>query len=555
MIKRTNRRIVCTWLVVISLFIIFPLGLTPRGGKGKVKNMIIFMFDGQGLGGITGTRWYKGQPLAIDRMNAVLCSNPTVNTIITDSAAAATAFATGHKTAVGHLAVLATTPVTNEGVTPVPEDKRGTPVASLLEGAKFKGKATGLIATAFMQDASPAAFSAHTSSRSNYEAIAEQQVYQDIDVVLGSGSALLLPEKSQGLREDGEDLVEVLKQNGYDYITTRADLLKSAAKKLWGMFAPLSLAFELDRRQLHPDQPSLAEMTGKALEILSKNPKGFFLFVEASQVDWAGHFNSPLGVIGDTLALDEAVTVAQEFAKTHKKTQILVFADHETGGMTIGNNDTDETDTELTKDMVFGPLKKAKLTGNGIQQMLGKDPSREKIIETVGQYYGITDLTEAEIEAIAKCSGRCKLMTILGPMMSKRTRIGWTTHGHVANDILCFYDGPLQPKGHIDNTQIALMSAQAMGFRLEEISEKLFVDAEKALTALGAVVTIDETDAKNPILAAQKGNISIHIPFYKNILTIGTQEYHMPGVAVFVPESRKLFIPQEAIDLARKNIK
>jgi alkaline phosphatase len=555
-IKKTSKIILCA--VVLSLLSVFPphLAAGDTGVKdAKVKNVIVLMFDGQGLGAVTSSRWYKGGPLAIDGMNAAFCSVHTVNSIITDSAASATAFATGHKTAVGHLAVLSTVPVTNQGVPPVPEEKYGSPVATLLEGAKFKGKSTGLIATSFIQHASPAGYSSHTISRSDYEKIAEHQVYLDIDVVLGGGQALLLPEGPDGTRKDGENLVEVLKKKGYEYITNREELMKSGSKKLWGMFSVFQMAYELDRRQLYPEQPSLAEMTKKAIEILSRNPEGFFLFVEASLVDWAAHFNSPVGVIGDMLALDDAAAVALEFAKKNGDTQVFVFSDHDTGGMTIGCQDTDEIDVKLTKEMVFGPLKKAKLTGAGITKMLGKDPTPEKIIEIVGTYYGITDLTEDEIKEIANRKGRTPLMNILGPMLSKRAYIGWTTHGHLGNDVPVFYYGPARLPGHIDNTGIARKCAQLMGFDLEEITEKLFVDAETAFTRLGAAVSIDETDKKNPVLIAKKAKTTIRIPFHKNIFYIGTTVHQMPGIAVFNPKAKKLYIPEAAIELVKSTLK
>jgi len=555
--KHIKNKII-VYVVMLSLLAVFPPSLAAGDKDVKdpgVKNVIVLMFDGQGIGAVTAARWYKGEPLAIDGMNAAFCSVYTVNTIVSDSAASATALATGHKTGVGHLGVLSTVPVTNPGIPPVPEEKYGSPVANLLEGAKFKGKSTGLIATAFIQHASPAGYSAHTLSRSDYEVIAEHQVYQDMDVVLGGGSALLLPAGPDGSRKDGENLVEVLKKKDYEYVTNREELIKSGSKKLWGMFSIFQMAYELDRRQLYPDQPSLAEMTKKAIEILSRSPKGFFLFVEASMVDWASHFNSPVGVIGEMLALDDAVAVALEFAKKNGDTQVFVFSDHDTGGMTIGCWDTDETDVELTKEMVFGPLKKAKLTGSGITVKLGKDPAPEKIIEIIGEYYGITDLTDDEIKKIANRGRRTSLMSILGPMISKRAYIGWTTHGHIGNDVPVFYYGPARLPGHIDNTGIARKCAQLMGFDLEEVTEKLFVDAETAFVQMGATVKIDKTDEKNPVLVAKKRKTTIRIPFHKNILYIGAAVHQMPGIAVFNPKTQKLYIPRAAIELVESTLK
>lgn len=550
-------------LVTTLIFIVLTSLMSPvcRGVEGAgsaheaaVKNVIIIVYDGQGTGGITCARWYQGKPLALDEMAAGLCSTYMGDSIITGSAAAATAFATGHKTNTGHISVLSTTPVIIDGVSAPPEEKKGLPVATLLEGAKLMGKSTGIIATSFIQHATPACFSSHTSNRSNYEIIAEQQVYIGIDVVLGGGSKLLKPESDGGFREDGENLVEVLKKNHYDYVTTRDQLLKTNASKIWGMFAELSLAYEFDRRELHPEQPSLAEMTQKAIDVLSKNPAGFFLFVEASKVDWASHANDPVGVISDMLALDQSAAVALDFAHRRGDTLVLVFPDHDTGGMTIGSSDTNSIYKKVTKEMVFAPLQKARLTGEGVQKVLAEssDKSEKRIREIVSEYYGITDLSEAEVKDILNCTGRCQLNTILGPMISKRAYIGWSTKGHVGNDVPFHSYGPNRPTGHFDNTDIAKICAQRLGFNLEDISAKLFIDSQKAFTNFGAHVRIDETDVKNLVLVAKKGSVTVHIPFHKNILKINSTEHRMPGLAIFVPETGQLFIPKSSIELVKK---
>ncbi|MCP4157658.1 MAG: alkaline phosphatase [bacterium] len=524
---------------------------TCRKNK-KVKNVILLMYDGQSNGAITCARWYKGKPLAIDRLNSVLCSTYMADSIISGSSAAATAFATGHKTATQHLAVLATTPVTIEGVPQVPEDKKGMPVATLLEGAKSVGKATGLIATAFIQHASTACFSAHSHNRRDFQNIARQQVYLGMDVVLGGGSGVLKPEGPDGIRKDGENLVEVLKTKGYDYVTTREQLLKTNSKKLWGMFAVFQMGYDLDRELLYPDEPSLAEMTGKAIEILEKNPEGFFLFVEGSQVDWASHKNAPAEVITDMVAFDKAVAVALDYAEKHGDTQVFVFSDHDNGGFSIGNYDTDEIDDTITKEMVFGPIKKVKLSGRGIQETLGENRTKEKIVEVVAKYYGLTDLSEKEIEELVNCKGRCSLLSKLAPMLSKRTYIGWTTHAHVGNDVPLFYYGPVEPLGHKDNTDIAIMCSKMMGFHLNEVTEKLFVDAKKAFAKMGAEVRIDETRKHNPEMVAEKNKITVRIPFGKNILRIDKKEHIMPGVAIFISKTGKLYIPRQAVEEVKK---
>jgi len=560
--KNMRKHIVLSLLLLAAGFAsIVLIGLSIPGCSGakgvkesKVKNVIMMVYDGQSTGAITCARWYKGQALAMDEMAAGLCSTYMGDSIITDSAPAATAFATGHKSNNGHISVLPVTPVITPGARVPAEEQKGMPVATLLEGARQIGKATGIIATAFIQHATPACFSAHISNRSNYEVIAEQQVHMGINVVLGGGDKFLRTTVDGGFREDGEDLIKVVKENHYEYITTRDQLLNSKAVKIWGMFAGVDMAYDLDRRHLHPEQPSLPEMVQKAIEVLSKNPQGFFLFVESSKTDWAAHANDPVGVIGEMLALDDAVAVALNFARTHPDTLIVLFPDHDTGGMTIGSKESNDIYEEITKEMVFTLLKRAKLTGKGVEEILAKsaDRSTKRIREVVFKYYGIGDLTDEEVRVIANCTGNCSLSGILGPMISKRTYIGWSTAGHTGNDVPFHSYGPERPTGHFDNTDIAKICAQRMGFNLEDISAELFIDAQEAFTGFGAAVRIDKTDVKNPVLAAQKGAVTVRIPFHKNILYIDSIRYQMPGIAVFNPNNNKLYIPKASVELVKE---
>ncbi len=344
-------------------------------GPGQ-KNVIVLMTDGNGAAHTTITRRYKGAPLALDRMFYSQMRTYSVDSLITDSAPAATAFATGYKTNDKYIGVYPSE-VTLPGLPPLKEEWKYRPLATILEAAKASGKSVGLVATSNIQHASPAAYSAHVRERNDYNEIAEQQVYLDIDVVFGGGKQYLIPADRGGKRKDGEDLIRVLKERGYAFIETRDQLLNlpKATRRVWGMFAEMDLAYEFDRPYLAPSQPSLAEMTQKAIEILSQNPKGFFLFVEASKVDWASHANDPIGVISDLLAFDGAVASALDFAQARPRTLVLAFSDHGNGGMSLGSNKTDKAYSKLPLGALVDPLKKAKLTGEGVEAKLGDDLS------------------------------------------------------------------------------------------------------------------------------------------------------------------------------------
>jgi alkaline phosphatase len=356
-----------TFVLIVALLASAFLVATPAEAEsGAVKNVIILVGDGMGSAHTTLARWHKGSPLALDEMVSGAVRTYSAESLITDSAPAATAFATGFKSNDKMIGILPSV-VAVPGLAPVSPEDHYKPVATLLEGAKLLGKATGLIATSNVQHATPAAFTSHWHDRNDYNEIAKQQVYQQIDVVLGGGKKYLLPKELGGTRQDGLNLLEELKDMGYKIVTNTEELLQVKADKLWGLFADDAMAHDFDRDPAQ--EPSLAQMTQKAIEILSKDPDGFFLFVEGSQIDWASHANDPIGVISDTLAFDEAVKVALDFAKRDGQTLVVAFSDHGNGGMSIGNKASDHTYTKLSYAQVIEPLRKARLTGKRLDPL------------------------------------------------------------------------------------------------------------------------------------------------------------------------------------------
>ncbi|WP_245867419.1 Alkaline phosphatase 4 [Sporomusa silvacetica DSM 10669] len=537
-----------SWLMV-ALFVAAILPFSVSAAQAPVQNVIIVMTDGTSSTHTTIARWYKGAPLSLDEILVGGVRTYGAESIITDSAPAATAFATGYKTSDKFIGILPDK-ITTPGVAPIEETLKTKPVPSVLEGAKLAGKATGLVATSNIQHASPAGYSAHWPDRNNYNEIAKQQVYQDIDVVLSGGKKYLLPKEQGGERVDGENLIAALNAKGYEIVETRDAMNKFTGKKLWGLFAPDAMAYDIDRQQLAPTEPSLVEMTKKAIEILSKNKNGFFLFVEASKVDWASHANDPKGVVSDVLAYDAAIQAALDFAKKDGHTLVLAFADHGNGGMSIGSKATDATYSKTRIESLLQPLKKAVLTGEGIERVLHGNREESTIHQVMSQYYGIDDLTADETKAIqnAKIGS---MNSVVGPMLSRRSIIGWTTTGHSGEDLFFYAYGPNHPVGLIENTDIARISAKALGFDLKEVDNKLFVEAGQAFKAIGASVSLDDTDQENKVLIVKKGFKKAEIPISKNIIKISEKSYEMNGIAVIMPRTGKVYIPQQAVELAK----
>jgi alkaline phosphatase len=315
-------------LVLILCFLV--LDLTASRG---VKNIIFIVPDGMGLADVTATRIYKyglgRERLSFEMLERIgYQSTYSRDSVVTDSAAAASAWACGQKFKNGEISI---------------HEETGESPQTILELAKAKGRSTGLVATSTITHATPAAFGAHVKSRNCENEIARQYIHKTgVDVILGGGK-LRFNSENQDKCGAGGDFISEAQTKGYTVVYTKDELLKvQNTKNLLGLFSEGPLASGPKRAGddiIKTREPTLAEMTGAALKILEKNGKGFFLLVEASQVDWANHANNQEYQIAEILALDEAVGVVLDWVNAKKerksKTLIIVVPDHETGGFAI----------------------------------------------------------------------------------------------------------------------------------------------------------------------------------------------------------------------------
>ncbi len=299
----------------ISLIYILNTGYSQD--TSSVRNIILFIGDGMGIDQVSVARIQHlgadGQ-LVLDRLPVTgLVKTHSIDNLITDSAAGATALASGFKTRNGMVGVL-------------PDSGA---VLTLLEAAHHRGMSTGLVVTSSITHATPACFASHVASRENHEEIARQLLNEQVDVLLGGGKRYFLSSGTPGsVRKDTLDLIKMAKNSGYTYLETRAQFLATGSEKLLGLFA-------WDGFENKPSEPTMSEMTEKSLQILSRNDTGFFLMVEGSQIDWGGHNNDLAYMIRELLAFDQAVQTGVKFAEKNRNTLIVVTADHETGGLDI----------------------------------------------------------------------------------------------------------------------------------------------------------------------------------------------------------------------------
>ena len=273
--------------------------------SGEVRNIILMIGDGMGIGQITAAEIKNGEEeLVITSLPyQSLVTTYSISGYVTDSAASATALATGYKTMNGMISM------TRDGKKP----------ETVVEAAEADGMSTGIVTNTRVTHATPACFMAHIDSRNKEFEIADQILISGVDVVLGGGSAYF----------DSSDPSTAC----YTLVTTTADLLEFKSGKLLGLFSDGYMSYDISR---DPEvEPSLSEMTEKTIHLLSDDPDGFFLMVEGGRIDHACHANDLDNTVRETLSFDLAVLEALEYASKRNDTLVIVTADHETGGLSI----------------------------------------------------------------------------------------------------------------------------------------------------------------------------------------------------------------------------
>ncbi|MDY3947636.1 MAG: alkaline phosphatase [Ezakiella sp.] len=538
-------------LLVIAMLFTFAIPSFAEEAKTEekaenaiIKNVIIMIPDGMGVEGYTLARWFAPEgKFHLDDIATGFVRTNNADTPLADSAPAATAMATGYKSNTPYIGVYPAK-AGMPGTEGFDEAKADMPLATLLEAAERTGRSTGIVSTSNVNHATPAAFSSHHPSRKELDTLIEQQIYQNMEVVLGAGSNYLEADK----RKDGEDLLSEVKALGYDYFTTRDELLASKGEKIFGMFQGGAMNYDLDRDE--KTEPSLEDMTRKAIEVLSKNEEGFFLVVEGSEIDWAAHANDPVGLVTDILAYDKAVKVALDFAKTNSDTVIISAADHCTGGPTMGNFATSGSYYKTPLENFIKIIKNAKKTGFGAGNELNKD--RSNIAEIMNKYFGINDLTAGEIKHIKETEDP---QQGIGQVISERSFIGWTSNGHVGGDtgLYCYSSNPtVAPlSGTVFNHEIAKYVEKIMGVDLDALTEKLFIVARPALEAKGAKVEWKNVggDKPNHELIATKDGKTYRFPVNKNYAYVGEEKVTFDGLTVF--NGKAAYLPQSAINLVK----
>jgi len=476
--------LLCLIISFTTIFYIQADVLAAASAKGKdpkAKYVFLFIGDGMGQAQVNLTQAYMAaiedkpgfKELTFTTFpNTGFVSTFANNRLITCSAAAGTALATGHKTNIDRISM----------------DPEGKVIyETIAEKAKDAGYKVGIITSVSIDHATPAVFYAHQPDRDMYFEIGVELTQSDFDFFAGGG--FKIPEDTL----DGKlvNLVELAKENGYTVTGTRADFEKlglGSGKTLVQsprMAGEATMPYYLD---MDPVDLTLADYTDKAIDVLA-NKKGFFMMVESGKIDWACHSNDAAAAIQEVAILDMAVQHAYEFYQEHPdETLIIVTADHETGGLSIGARKTKyDTNIELLKYQLSSVEELNKIV-NQFRENRAGSPDEEftrmmKIMETeigLNSMKYNTLLEDEEVSNLRKIFNESvygtgaeegtygdygAFIAAAISLMAEKAGIGWTTGSHTAVSVPLYAIGAGADRfsGYLDNTDIPKIIGEMMG--------------------------------------------------------------------------------------------
>ncbi|PKM20583.1 MAG: alkaline phosphatase [Gammaproteobacteria bacterium HGW-Gammaproteobacteria-15] len=410
--------------------------LAPAVALAAPKNIIYMIGDGMGPAYLAGYRYFSDDKATAEVENTIFdelwlgmaSTYPDDDTYVTDSAAGATALATGFKSYNGAISV----------------NRQHIPIGTMMQLAKKLGKANGIVASSQVNHATPASFLAHNKSRRNYNEIADMYLDYRInnmpvaDVILGGGTQYFI--------RDDRNLVNEFKQLGFQYTDSWQQLNTLTKAPAMALLAESALPAVLNSEQ----DNQLATLTEKALQLLTPAEKGFVLMVEGSQIDWCGHDNDVACAMAEMHDFAKAIAVAKAYVDKHPDTILVITADHETGGMSLGA----AGEYQWLPDVV----RKVSATGRSIAEQLKKADSDNAALALWVKLTSIS-LTAEEQQALlaVRQQDETTLRKLSNQLVAKYSYTGWTSGGHTAADVavLAYGKDAKDFVGFQDNTQIA----------------------------------------------------------------------------------------------------
>ena len=549
------------WLLSFFVLLGAIVLVSPGCGAsaGNIKNVIVLISDGTAVPVLTLSRWYQWSVLdgdarlAVDPYLSGMVKTHSSDAVIGDSAPTSSTYFTGYWSRSGFISTYPNQ--TPNDIYPVDPSRAFQPMATVGEAMRMQqGKSVGLVVTCEFPHATPADAMSHSSKRTDYATISSVMVHNGIDVLFGGGTNYINDAQKEYLSAAGTGYMENDLGAFRDY----------SGNKLWALFGNVAQPYDMDRDK--SSVPSLAEMTAKALDMLSRNNKGFFLMVEGSKVDWAAHYHDVVGTVTEFLAFDAAFKEAIEFAKRDKNTLVLVLADHSTGGITIGGPKTNSTYDTLSLESLMGPLRNIKLTPEGLAQKINDDRiAAENIAAFVEQYTGISDLSEEELKTVLSAGNYFansdlprearwrvpSLETAFRSIISSRTVIAFTTGGHTGEDVFL---ASYHPQGRIahgllDGTEINkyLLAELGLTGELDRLTDQIYSPHTSVFEGMKYEIAGSET-SKTLTLKVENGANSLSIDGNTNIAVINGTRVELPSVAVYMGDNETFYLPRNLRD-------
>ncbi|CAK7210647.1 vacuolar alkaline phosphatase [Sporothrix curviconia] len=470
-----------------------PASSMPSGKR----NLVFMVSDGMGPASLSLTRSFRqltedipiNDTLSLDRHFWGTSRTRSSNSLVTDSAAGATAFSCGRKSYNGAISML-------------PDF---TPCGTVLEAAKRAGYHTGLVVTTDITDATPACFASHVDMRTQMDEIALHEIGEGplghvVDLMLGGGRCHFLGNSSgaASCRQDDVNVAGLAQERGYTYLDNRAGfdsmrLGKNVTLPTLGLFAHYNVPFELDRRNMADIYPSLSEMATtalRALEAATKNSdKGFFLMIEGSRVDHAGHINDPAAQVHEVLEYDKTFQLVVDFLEESDVEGVVVStSDHETGGLATALQEPGQlpvynwfptflANAKASAEYLAILLRNhvADMKQAGDASALGAESLKDWTnTNLIINGLGITDARDEELDEVA--ANTEDATTVFAAIISLRAHIGWSTHGHSAVDVNIYSSGgeaAQQLRGNRENTDVGKFLHEYLSVDVESITAEL----------------------------------------------------------------------------------
>ena len=446
---------------ILSPIDVFGKEIDYSNKGGTAKNIIMLISDGMSTGTLNMTDLYLNRVMGRsstwmslykeNKVNRALMDTASASSIVTDSAAASSAFGGGFRVKNGSLNIS-------------PDGKENLPI---WQKFKQKGKKAGCVTTVPITHATPAGFSVCNNSRNSQPEIAEEYLKQGFDVLMGGGDKYFNSQK----REDQKNVYELYEKKGYKVVKSRNQMLNAPLDKpILGVFDHDALPYSIDRnssKELTEQIPTLAEMTQKAINSMKNHPKGFVLQVEGGKVDWAAHANDISALIHDQIAFDDALKVVMDFAEKDKNTLVIFTTDHGNAnpGVIYGKKANDQ----------FDSLQKYTHTNEYLLNQIHPDTTDNQVKELVEKINGFT-LNPDEIQHIksyykglVKEDGLYNYKNLpfktYSEIQKNHNSVGWISMDHSADyvELGIFGPGSELIKPFVKNTDLHYLMLEAAG--------------------------------------------------------------------------------------------